>query len=141
VSDYPEAEEILVTALAAHFTSARVCTETPDNLADVLPCIRVTRFAGGSDPVYTFDNPSIDFDCYAASRGAARKLAYDVRTYVRQTLVGSTVEITDANDAVTGRAFVARAQDILGPHWTPYDNTSLRRFTYSAALRLHALDL
>ena len=126
---YADAEAVLVTALAAHFTSARVCTETPDNLADVLPCIRVTRFAGGADEVYTFDNPNVDFDCYAATRAAASTLAYEVRSYVRSTLPGTTVS----------GAFIARAQDILGPHWTPYDNTSLRRFTYSAAIRLHSL--
>lgn len=131
---YPEAETVLVAAAAAHFTGKRVCTETPDDLADVLPCIRITRFAGGADEVYTFDNPSIDFDCYAATRAAAQTLAYEVRTWVRNTLPGTTI-----GDDTTGRAFVARSQDILGPHWTPYDNTSLRRFTYSAALRLHAL--
>lgn len=130
MTDYPEAEAVLVTALAAHFTSARVVTETPSNLADVLPCVRVTRFAGTSDDIWTFDNPSVDFDCYAATRTAARTLAYQVRTYIRSVLPGTTV----------AGAFVAKAQDIQGPVWTPYDNTSLRRFTYSAALRLHALD-
>ncbi len=129
MTGYAEAEAVLVTALAAGFPDALVCTETPSNLADELPCIRITRFAGGADSVYTFDNPQVDFDCYAATRAAARTLAYAVRTYIRATLPGTTAD----------SAFIARTQDILGPHWTPYDNTSLRRYTYSAALRLHAL--
>lgn len=133
---YPEAETVLVAAAVVHFTGKRICTETPDDLAAVLPAIRITRFAGGSDDVWTFDNPSVDFDCYAATRAAAQTLAYDVRTWVRTILPGTII-----GDQTTGRAFVAKAQDILGPHWTPYDNTKLRRFTYSAALRLHALEV
>ena len=64
------------------------------------------------------------------SRAAARTLAYAVRSYVRGTLPGTKV----------GTAFFSRSQDILGPHWTPYDNGTLRRFTYSAAIRLHSLE-
>lgn len=126
---YADAETALVAALAAQFPSAEVCTETPDNLAEVLPCIRVTRFAGTADEVYTFDNPSIDFDCYAADRTSAKLLAYQVRSFVRGPLIGITV----------AGAFFARSRDIMGPVWTPYDNTSLRRFTYSAAIRLHSM--
>lgn len=125
---YADAEDALVTALSAQFQDVLVCTETPSDLAAHLPCIRVTRFAGASEAVYTFDNPSVDFDCYAATRQAARTLAYEVRTYVRGALLGTTA----------AGAFFSRARDILGPHWTPYDNTSLRRFTYSAAIRIHS---
>jgi hypothetical protein len=126
---YAEAEAVLQDALAAHFTTAYVCTETPSDLADHLPCIRVTRFGGAADSIYTFDNAQVDFDCYAASRAAARTLAHDVRTYLHATLEGSKA----------GGAFIAKVQDIQGPTWTPYDNTSLRRFTYSAEIRLHSL--
>lgn len=133
---YAEAETVIVAAAVAHFTGKRICTETPNDLAAVVPAIRITRFSGISDEIYTFDNPQVDFDCYAATRAAAQTLAYDVRAWVRQTLPGSII-----GDDTTGRAFVARSQDIQGPVWTPYDNTSLRRFTYSAALRLHALEV
>jgi hypothetical protein len=126
---YAEAEVVLQAALAAHFTTAYVCMEAPSDLGDKLPVIRITRFGGTADQIYTFDNAEVDFDCYAATRSAARTLAYDVRTYLHATLAGSKA----------GTAFVARVQDIQGPTWTPYDNTSVRRFTYSAAIRLHSL--
>lgn len=133
---YAEAETVLVAAAVAHFTGKRICTETPNDLAAVLPAIRITRFGGASDYIYTFDNPRVDFDCYAASRGAAQTLAYDVRAWVRTILPGTTI----GNDTI-GRAFVARAQDFDGPRFSPYDNTSLRRFTYTAELRLHVLEV
>lgn len=127
---YAEAETVLVAAAAAHFTSARVCTETPPDLATVLPVIRITRFGGGADQVYTFDNPQVDFDCYAATRAAAQTLAYQVRSWLHGTVDGTTLSSV---------AFVARVQDIQGPTWTSYENTAVRRFTYSAEIRLHSL--
>lgn len=128
MTEYVEAEPALVAAAKAKFTGTRIATETPANLADVLPCIVITRFGGTEDTFYTFDNPSIDFDCYAATRKAARTLAHQVRTWVRQELPGSTI----------GGAFVLRTQTISGPIWTPYENTNVRRFTYSAQIRLHS---
>lgn len=127
MSEYAEAEALLVAWLDTEFGSARVATETPSNLADVLPCIVVSRFGGLEDEVYTFDNASLDFDCYAATRAAARTLAHQVRTALRRDLPGETL----------GPAFVHRVQTIAPPIWTPYDNTAVRRFTYSAQIRLH----
>lgn len=124
---YAEAELVLVAGLKTAFPGKRIATETPADLATVLPCIVVTRFGGTEDSVYVFDNPSVDFDCYAATRAEARTLAHQVRTWVRRDLPGQTV----------GGAFVLRTQTITGPIWTPYDNTNVRRFTYAAQIRLH----
>lgn len=131
MTEYAEAEAVLQDALAVKFPAAHVCTETPSNLADVLPVIRITRFGGADDEVYTFDTPEVDFDCYAATRAASRLLAHQVRTFVRNELPGVKV----------GAAFVHRTRSIQGPTWTPYDNTNIRRFTYSAAIRLHSLGI
>lgn len=129
MADYPTAERVLTTWLAQQFSDARVATETPSNLADVLPCIVVTRFGGSDDAFWTYDNASMDFDCYDVDRVGARTLAHQLRTAVRRDLPGQTV----------AGAFIARTQSINGPIWTPYDNIDVRRFTYSAAIRLHAL--
>ena len=125
-----EAELVLVAALKAHFSTARVATETPGTLETVLPCIVVTRFGGSEDEVSTFDNPAMDFDCYAATRGEARTLAHAVRDCIRNDLPGQ----------IFAGAAISRTRTISGPTWTPYDNTALRRFTYSARIRLHSLE-
>jgi hypothetical protein len=123
------AESVLVTWLKHAFPTARVVTETPHNLADVLPCIQVSRFGGADEYVSSFDNPSMDFDCYSASRIEARQLAYDVRSSLRDDLPGEVVD----------GASIVRVRTISGPTWTPYNNTNLRRFTYSAQIRLRSL--
>jgi hypothetical protein len=82
-----------------------VVTETPHNLADVLPCIQVSRFGGADEYVSSFDNPSMDFDCYAASRIEARQLAYDVRSSLRDDLPGEVV----------AGASIVRVRTISGP--------------------------
>lgn len=126
---YVPAETVFVTWLKAAFPTARVVTEAPSNLADVLPCIRVTRFGGADETITSFDNPAMDFDCFGATRDTARALAYAVRGSLRNDLPGQVV----------AGAFILRAETISGPFWTPWDNTSLRRFTYSARIRLQAV--
>jgi hypothetical protein len=128
MSEYVEAEDALQAAAKAKFTTAHVSTETPSNLADVLPCIVVQRFGGVEDVVYTFDNPNVDFEVYAATRAAARTLAHKVRTWVRKELPGTSIS----------GAAVSRTRTISGPAWVPYDNTTVRKFVYSAAIRLHS---
>lgn len=125
-----DAELVLVAWLHDAFPDARVVTETPANLQDVLPCIRVTRFGGADEEVSTFDNPTLDFDCYAATRADARSLAYAVRSSIRNDLPGQT----------RAGAFASRSRTLAGPVFTPYDDTTLRRFTYSAQIRLHSLE-
>ena len=119
-------EPLLVTALKAQFPSARICTETPSDLADVLPCIRVTGI-GGSGDRYQFDTWRVDFDTFDATRDDARTLAQDVHDWVLRELPGTTL----------GTAFVLSTAEFMAPAWTPYDNTNLRRFTLAAQLRLH----
>jgi len=125
------AESVLVAWLSSAFPDVRVVTETPANLADVVPLIRVSRFGGVDEQIWTFDNPTMDFDCYDTGRIAARDLAYQVRRSLRRDLPGQIV----------AGAFVLSCRTLSGPAWTPYDNTTsdLRRFTYSAELRLQEM--
>ena len=134
MAEYLEAESALVPAAKSRFPQARVATETPANLGDVLPCIVITRFGGTDDAIWTFDNPNVDFDVYAATRAQARTLAHEVRTWVRSELPGSTI-----TDAAGNKGFVHRTQTVSGPVWTPYDNTNVRRFVYGAAIRIHSI--
>lgn len=123
------AEPVLVAWLTGAFPDARVVTETPADLAANVPCIRVRRIGGADEAVWTFDNPTMDFDCYAVGRAAARDLAYAVRASLRRDLPGQIV----------AGAFVLSCRTFSGPVWTPYDNTDLRRFTYSAEFRLQEM--
>lgn len=123
---YPDVEQMLTGWLATTL-GVRVLTDTPANLAQVLPVVQVTRF-GGNDRVPGLDVANVDVDCYAATRHGAAELAESVRYALRFVLQGQRV----------GDLTVSRVETIVSPSWRPYDNTSLRRFGSSYSLTLHA---
>ena len=120
------AESALRSAGASTGPAARWVTELPSNLADAVPLVRVAVIGGNGEDFAAFTNPRIDFDCFDTPREDARDLAYRVRAWVR-SLPGQ----------MAGGAFVLRVQNDNEPNWVPYDNTNLRRFVYTAQLRLH----
>lgn len=122
----PHVETVLHDWLAQEFPDARVCTETPADLVDVLPVLQVTGI-GGSGDAYGFDTPHCDVDVFAASRSDARSLAQKVHWSVLHDLPGQSVAGT----------FVLSASEFMSPTWTPYDNTDVRKFVLSVGLRLH----
>lgn len=126
----PHVESVLVTWLKAAFPTARLCTELPANLADVLPVIQVVGIGGTGDR-FAFDQPRADVDVYAATRSAARDLAQQVHESLLGDLPGQSVDGT----------FVLSVREFMSPTWTPYDNTTLRRFTLSVGLRIHTRSL
>lgn len=128
-----EAEAVLVAWAKATFPQDRTVTETPPNLGDLVAAgtnvIQVTCIGGNGEEVSTFTNPRVDFDIYAPNRIAARSLAYEVRRQFR-----------DSPGQTFAGGFISRVSNDTEPTWTPYDNTNLRRFTYSAQIRLHSVE-
>lgn len=124
-----EAEVVLIAALEAGGPTARYCTELPATLTGAT--VRVTRISGTDDGQFSaYEDAVVDFDCFAATRAAARTLAYDVRNYLRNTLPGQMVGTT---------AFIVAVRSVNGPAWVPYDNTDVRRFVYTAQVRIHSI--
>lgn len=122
------AELVVRNYLAGQFPTARVVTETPENLSDVLPCIEVMRF-GGSDDVYTLDLANIDVDVYAVDRPSALDLAEQVRTSLR----------LHAEGQVVNGALIAQVTTLSAPKWVPYDNTTLRRISASYRIAIRSV--
>jgi hypothetical protein len=123
-------EPLLVSWLKAAFPTARLCTETPADLVDVLPVLQVVGIGGTGDR-FQFDEPRADVDVFGASRDAARTLAQQVRASLLEDLPGQMVD----------GAMVLSTKEFMSPVWTPYDNTAVRRFTLSVGLRLHTRSL
>lgn len=124
-----EAESVLVTALDAAGPSARYCTELPATLSGAT--VRVTKISGTDEGQFSvYEDAVVDFDCFDSTRAHARTLAHDVRDYLRNTLPGSKV----GDDA-----FIVSVKSVNGPVWVPYDNTAVRRFVYTAAVRIHSI--
>lgn len=124
-----EAEAVLVAALAASGPTARYVTELPATLSG--DTVRVTRISGTDSGQFSvFEDAIVDFDCFSATRAGARTLAYAVRDFLRNTLPGETVDT---------HAFVVAVRSVNGPAWVPYDNVAVRRFVYTAQVRIHSI--
>lgn len=125
-------EDLLPAVIRAAFPGVRVVTELPAKLAEVAPCVRVTGIGGTGDR-WQFDSPRVDIDVFNVSRDEktarqnARDLAQQIRMWMLQQLPGQTL----------GASGVLAVTEFMQPTWTPYDNTDLRRFTFSMGLRLH----
>src|SRR5690625_2300331 len=117
VAGYVPAETVLVEYLTGKFPDAFVCTETPDNLEEVLPAIQVERI-GGTDSVITLDVARVDVDVCAASREYAPNLSEEVRSLLRNDLIGQTV----------AGAVVADVTTTVAPTKQFWVSSSLRRF-------------
>lgn len=115
---YADVEQLLIGWIPT-VVLARAVTETPDKMETVLPIIRVTRVGGPS--LVGFDQPTIDIDCFAATRPAAKALAIQLHAAIEYQLPGFT------NTYGT----VIETQALSGPAWRPWDiagPSGLRRF-------------
>ena len=107
----------------------RVCTELPDDLADVVPLLQVVRIGGPThdDDPY-FHLPTISVDAYEATRADANDLAMQADLSLRRRLPG----------AVVLGCSVGKVRTISGPSWRPWDDVALRRFGASYQLWIKA---
>jgi hypothetical protein len=103
---------------------ARVATETPANLADVLPVITVLRIGGRDDGVVV-DSPVFDIQCFAATRAAAYQYGYQVGAVLR-----------GARGTIRGDVTLVDVETVSGPSSVPYDNPNVRRVVATYQLRI-----
>jgi hypothetical protein len=97
------------------YTGVTTCTETPSAISGEL--LQVVRIGGGDDGVI-LDRAMLSVHAFAGNRPTAKHLAYVARN-----------ALFAARGVVHDGAVCARVSTIGGPHWTPYDNTALRRVT------------
>jgi hypothetical protein len=119
--------EALLIAPGSAATSSRFVTETPSDLASVVPVVRVMRLGGpSSDDLARFDAPTLSFECFAVGELAAMDLATSVDRWVR-SLAGTTL----ADGTV-----VTKTQTVSGPAWRPYADTDVRQYGCSHVLHV-----
>jgi hypothetical protein len=72
---FPDVQDLLVDAMAVWVggDTDRVDSETPDNLQQMLPFIRVVKMGGGRSRIS--DYPSVSVDVFAATYSEAFRLA------------------------------------------------------------------
>lgn len=120
-------ESVVRDWLADRFPDAFCCTETPADMASVLPVIRVLSL-GGPETQLTMDKPSLSISCYDVGRIAASNLAKQVFQAMRFQFPGYVFGMG---------ASVNKVRTISGPAFRPYDNTDLRCFGMTLQVTFH----
>lgn len=81
VTRFPHVQKLLVLLLEEMAGGAdRTGTETPDDLQDHLPFVRVRRITG--DSTWLNDHPVVEVDVFATTQEAAWRLAEDIRDFI-----------------------------------------------------------
>lgn len=124
---YPDVETVVQDMLADLVGGAsHVGSETPADLQQRLPFLRVTRFGGGDDG-FT-DAADIDVDCYGSRRSTTQHLAEQVRERLTR---GSHLVVSGEVRVVLDSVLT-----IAGPVQPPAGpDDTVRRFTASYSVR------
>ncbi len=118
---YPDVQRLLVEALAGWVDADRVDTETPADLQQQLPFIRVERIGGGRDTVS--DYPTVELQFYGSTYAEVQPLAERVSEWLCTPLP----PVTQIDRAVCTGA----------PVEVPYGDVRIRRMvaTYQLTTR------
>lgn len=108
---FPDVQRLLVEGLAVWVGADHVDTETPDDLQEQMPFIRVERIGGGRDIVS--DSPAVELQFYAATYAEVQPLAEQVSEW----LCAPPPPISQIDRAVC----------TAGPTEIPYGDVRIRR--------------
>jgi hypothetical protein len=120
-------EKVVTDWLQGKFPDAFCCTETPADMASVLPVIRVLSL-GGPNTKLAMGRPAVSIACYHVDRVSAKTLAKQIFQAMRFEMPGYQPGMGTT---------VNRVNTISGPAWRPYDNTNLRCFGMTLQLVIH----
>ena len=119
-------EAVLIAWLEDSVEDVRASTKTPSDLDDQLPWVLVRRVGGPYDG-YRVDRPQVDIETFAATSTAAADLALHIQHLLHEQLAGST----------TGGTVFSRVETPVAPHWVPYDNPNMDRYTATNRFAVH----
>lgn len=123
-----DVEALLIAWLQATISGVRASTETPPDLDNRLPWLRVVSDGGPYDG-FRVDRPTVDIEAFATTGPAAATLAAQVQRLLHEQLAGST----------TATAVVSRVETVVGPHRIPYDNPNMRRYVGTYRFAVHPI--
>lgn len=117
---------LVIGVIASASIAAGVDSDTPDNLASVLPFARVTR-QGGPNDGHRLDVPTMVIHGFGASRQAAQLLLMQCNTALRNAI-----------GQVINGATISAVHTLAGPADASYENPGVAHaFT---TLQLHVKD-
>lgn len=128
---FPDVEQVLTGWLrdqlvAAYAVTARVVTDSPDQMENQVPLIRLYRTTG-ADIQAIIDRPVFSVDSFDADRAKASLLARQVHNLLHFSFQG----------AVAGGAVAGLVTTVAGPRWLPYADLAVRRFNATYEIHMH----
>lgn len=119
---FVDAEDVARQWISDTYTPVRTGLETPADLADLDAFIHVTRIGGPVVGVRT-ERATVDVDCYAPTRQAAKDIARQVQWGLEHLAAGARVTLADGSAGV-----ITATGCTVGPSWRPYADTNVFRF-------------
>ncbi|MEU0940297.1 hypothetical protein [Embleya sp. NPDC005971] len=120
---FPDIEALSISFLASRLPDVHVTSEWPEDLAERLPVVAVSRLGGGTELRFVLQDGTIDIDCLAASKAAAHDLAQLVLAHML------TMPSADALDAIV---YTVTDDGLV---WAPDPVTELPRYVLTCTLR------
>lgn len=127
--EFPDVEAMIGELLRAEFgDTVRVTSSIPRG--GNFPLVTITRIGGLPVERHRVEHATLQFDCYADTKGAAYDLAAQVRAIV--------MEAEETGDYARG--FISGVLDELGMTYIPDTNSSppLERYTFGLGVYCHS---
>ena len=122
---FPDVEAAVITHLAGALdVGVTVGADWPENLAENLPVVAVSRGGGATFLRFVLDEPTLDIDVLAADKASAHDLVQQVRGI-----------LFAAEGQALGGAWICRVAD-TSLIWLPDPVTSIARYVLVISLRV-----
>ncbi|MFI1580012.1 hypothetical protein [Embleya sp. NPDC020630] len=121
---FPDGEALAVAFLTPRLPGVTVVSEWPEDLAEHLPVVAVSRVGGSTELRFVFEDVVLDFDVLAATKASAQDLAQSVRALL----------MTAPSHPPPGARIYSVTDDALV--WGPDPVTELPRYVLTMTLRV-----
>lgn len=121
---FPDVEALAVAFLTPRLPGVTVVSEWPEDLAEHLPVVAVSRVGGSTELRFVLEDVALDFDVLAATKAGAQDLVQSVRALL----------LTAPSHPTPGARIYLVTDDALV--WGPDPVTELPRYVLTCTLRV-----
>jgi len=120
---FPDAEALTIGFLVDRLTAVRVTSEWPEDLAEHLPLVAVSRLDGRTELRFVLQDATLDVDVLASTKSAAQDLAQLVLAHL----------LTMPSASIPGATVYSVTDDALV--WVPDPVTEIPRYVLTCTVR------
>lgn len=120
---FPDAEALVLDFLAGRLPDVRVTSEWPEDLAERLPLVAVSRLDGRTELRFVLQDATLDVDVLASTKSAAQDLAQLTLAHL----------LTMPSASIPGATVYSVTDDALV--WVPDPVTEIPRYVLTCTVR------